>query len=82
MLLLFSCGRRMRLRRSGGNLAVTDVAPVITVREECRKLPQVALPDRLAAQSAERLRLWCPAIHQDEFHVPPPNEKQNTVSGE
>jgi len=43
---------------------------MVTVGETRRKLPQVALLDRLAAQCTERRRVGCPAIHQHEFHVP------------
>ena len=62
----------MLLEREGGNLAVTGVALVIAVGEPRRKFSQVALPDWLTAQRAERLRAGCPAIHQDKFHMPPP----------
>src|SRR6266699_423163 len=43
------------------------------VGEPRRKFSQVALPDWLTAQRTERLRAGCPAIHQDEFHMPPPH---------
>src|SRR5262245_19697689 len=59
---------------------MTEVALVIAVGETRCQLAQVAPLDWLAAQRAERLRPGCPAIDQDEFHVPPPNAKQNTVS--
>src|SRR5262249_27474159 len=62
----------MLLEREDGNLAVTGVALVIAVGEPRCQLSQVALPDRLAAQRAERLRAGYPAVHQDEFHLPPP----------
>ena len=51
---------------------MTGVALVIAVGEPRCKFSQVALPDWLAAQRTERLRAGCPAIHQDEFHMPPP----------
>ena len=70
----------MLLERWGGSLAVTDVAPVIAVGELSCKFSQIALPDRLTAQRTESLQAGCPTIHYDEFHVPPPNEKQNTAS--
>src|SRR5436189_6450480 len=70
----------MLLDRGGGNFAVTDVAPVIAVGEPRCKFSQIALPDRLTAQRTESLQAGCPTIHDDEFHVPPPNEKQNTAS--
>ena len=66
----------MLLERWSGNLAVTDVAPVIAVGElsclSCQ-FSQIALPDRLATQRTARLLAGRPTIHDDEFHVPPPN---------
>jgi hypothetical protein len=62
----------MLLERWDGSLAVTGVALVIAVGEPRCKFSQVALPDWLTAQRTERLRAGCPAIHQDEFHMPPP----------
>jgi hypothetical protein len=70
----------MVLERKDGSLAVIDVALVIAVGEPGYDISQVALPDWLAAQRAERLRAGCPAIHQDEFHVASPNAK-NTMCG-
>jgi hypothetical protein len=61
-------------------LAVTEVTDVITVGEMRGQLAQVALADRIAAPCTEGLRAGRPAIHQHELHVPPPTEKQNTVS--
>jgi hypothetical protein len=63
----------MLLERSGGNLAVTDVAPVIAVGELSCKFSQIALPDRFATQRTASLLAERPAIHDDEFHVPRPN---------
>ena len=63
-----------------GAFAVFGVAFIITVGEPRLDLSQIACPDRLTAQRAERLRAGRPAIHQDESHVAPPNAKQNTVS--
>ena len=60
--------------------AVTEVAVVIAVGKMRGQLAQVALADRLAAPCAEGLQAGCSAVDQDEPHVPPPNEKQNTVS--
>ena len=60
------------MERWDGNLAVIRVARVIAVGEPRRKFSQVALPDWLTARRTERLRAGCPAIHQDEFHTPPP----------
>src|SRR5215472_13129472 len=62
----------MLLERWDAKLAVTGVALVIAVGEPSRKFSQVALPDWLTAQRTERLRAGRPAIHQDEFHMPPP----------
>jgi|SRR6516165_327880 hypothetical protein len=63
----------MLLERWDAKLAVTGVALVIAVGEPSRKFSQVALPDWLTAQRTERLRAGRPAIHQDEFHMPPPH---------
>src|SRR6516164_4263883 len=63
----------MLLERWDGKPAVTGVALVIAVGEPRRKFSQVALPDWLTAQRTERLRAGCPAIHQDEFHMSPPD---------
>ena len=60
------------MQRLDGNLAVAEVALTVTVGETRCKLPQVALHDRLAAQRTEGLRVGCPAVHQNEFHVPSP----------
>src|SRR6266567_1123003 len=62
----------MLLERWDGNLAVTGVALVIAVGEPRCRFSQVVLPDWLTAQRTERLRAGCPAIHQDELHMPPP----------
>jgi hypothetical protein len=59
---------------------VIRVAIVIAVDEVRPDLSQVACADRLIAHHAEGLRPGRPAIHQYEFHVAPPNAKQNTVS--
>src|SRR5213596_83719 len=63
----------MFLERWEGSLAVTCVALVIAVGEPRCKCSQVALPDWLRAQRTERFRAGCPAIHQHEFHMPPPS---------
>ena len=60
--------------------AVTEVAVVIAVGKARGQLAQVAVADRLAAPCTEGLRAGRSAVDQDEPHVPPPNEKQNTVS--
>src|ERR1700687_5849523 len=54
------------------NFAVTDVAIVIAVGQPRCDFSQVGLPDWLTAHGTERLRPGCPAIHQDEFHMPSP----------
>jgi hypothetical protein len=58
------------------DFAIAEVAVVIAVGEPSCEFSKVTLSDRLAAQSAERSWHWRPAIHHDEFHIPPPNEKQ------
>src|ERR1700682_5022164 len=65
----------MILECRDGNFAVIDVALVIAVGEPCCDLSQVAHRDRLTAHRTKRSRVGCPAIHQDESHVPAPNEK-------
>src|SRR5258708_13745627 len=65
-----------------GAFAVLGVAFVITIGEPRLDFPQIARPDRLTAQRAERLPAGRPAIDQDESHVAPPNAKENTVSDE
>jgi hypothetical protein len=67
----------MMLESHDGSATVIDVALLAAVGEPRCDLSQVALSDRLTAQRTERLRPGCPAIHDDEFHVSPPNEKQN-----
>ena len=63
----------MFLERWGGSLAVTDVAAVIAVGQLSCKFSQIALPDRLTTQRTASLPAGRPTIHDDEFHVPPPN---------
>jgi len=58
-----------------GNVTAIAVALEIAVGEPRCGFSQVALSDWLAAQRTERWWSGCPVIHQDEFHVPPPNEK-------
>ena len=60
--------------------AVIGVAIMIAVGEPCPDFSQIAGPDWVTAQHADRLRAGRCAIHQDESHVAPPNAKQNTVS--
>lgn len=58
-----------------------QVALVIAVVVETRgKLAEVGFPEWLAAHRAESFMPKRPAVHPKEFHMPPPNEKQNTVS--
>jgi hypothetical protein len=64
-----------------GAFAVIGVTIMIAVGEPRPDFSQIARPDGLTAQHAERLRGGRPAIHQYESHVAPPNAKQNTVSG-
>jgi hypothetical protein len=58
------------------NLAVIDIALVIAEREPRADFSQKVLTDRHTAplMRAVSLRSGSPAIHQDEFHVPSPNE--------
>jgi hypothetical protein len=62
----------MLFERWGGSLTV-DVAPVTAVGELSCKFSQIALPDRLTTQRTASLLAGRPTIHDDEFHVPPPN---------
>src|SRR5262245_34811006 len=59
---------------------MTPVASGSAVGETRCQLSQVTLSDRLAAKCASGVRAGCSAVHQDKSHMPPPNEKQNTVS--
>ena len=70
----------MSLEHRVGHPAVTEVAVVIAVGKTRGQLAQVAVADRVAAPCTEGLRAGRSAVDQDERHVPPPNEKQNTVS--
>jgi hypothetical protein len=58
---------------------MVGVAIVIAVGEVRPDFSQVARFDRLEAAHAKEPRARRPAIHEDEFHVAPPNAKQNTV---
>jgi hypothetical protein len=60
--------------------AVTGVTLVIAVGELRPDFSPMAQTDWLTAQRTEELRAGCSVIHQDEFHVAPPNAKENTVS--
>jgi hypothetical protein len=67
----------MNFDSQDGALAVFGIAFIITVGEPRVDFPQIARPDRLAAQRTERSRAGRPAIHQDESHVAPPNAGQS-----
>src|SRR3954468_6207979 len=54
---------------AGGQLAMTEVALVVTIGEPGCDFPQVGLADRLAAQRAGGLRAGCPAIDKNELHA-------------
>src|SRR6266581_5973644 len=54
---------------AGGQLAVTEVALVVTIGEPGCDFPQVSLADRLTAQRTEGLWARCPAIDQNELHA-------------
>ena len=60
--------------------AVMRIAIVIAVEELRPDLSQVAGPNWLTAQHTGVLLEGRPVIHQYEFHVAPPNAKQNTVT--
>ena len=70
----------MSLEHRVGHPAVSEVAVVIAVGKTRGQLAQVAVTDRFAAPCTEGLRAGRSAVDQDEPHMPPPNEKQNTVS--
>ena len=59
---------------------MVGVAIVIAVGEVRPDFSQVACFDRLEAAHAKGPWARRPAIHQDEFHVPPPNAKQSAVA--
>ena len=56
------------------------VAIAIAVGEVRPDFSQVARLDRLIALHTADFPAGHPAVHQYEFHVAPPNVKQNTVS--
>ena len=60
---------------------MADVALVIAVGEAGSKVSQVALTDRPTAQRGEGVRLWRPAVHEDEFHIRRPGEAVRTDAG-
>jgi hypothetical protein len=53
---------------TGGELALTEVALVVTIGEPGCDFPYVGLADRLTAQHTEGLWARCPAIDQNELH--------------
>jgi hypothetical protein len=59
---------------------VIGVAIVTAVGEVRPDFSQVACFDRLEAAHAKGPWARHPAIHQDEFHVAPPNPKQYAVA--
>src|SRR5229473_55489 len=65
----------MMLECRNGSLAPVAVALVVAIGEPCCDFAQVALLDWLAAHRAESLRSGGPVSHQDESHVPSPNER-------
>ena len=67
------CPRTIFDNRDGAFVMV-GVAFAVTVGKSRPDLSQKARPNWLAAKCTLRLRAGCPAIHQDEFHVEPPNE--------
>jgi hypothetical protein len=59
------------------DFAIAEVTVVTAVGEPCCEFTQIALRNRLTAQGTEGLWPGRPAIDQDEFHIPPSNEKQS-----
>jgi hypothetical protein len=66
----------MILERRKLDLTIAKVTVVIAVGDACCEFSQVSLSDRLTAHGTKRSRQR-PAIDQDEFHCPSPNEKQS-----
>jgi hypothetical protein len=57
-------------------ITVTRVALIIAVRQARPDFADIVAIDLFAALQAERCPDGSSAIHQDEFHVAPPNAKQ------
>ena len=70
----------MTLDSQDGPPAVIGIASMIAVGELRVDFAQIARPDWPAAQHTQGLWAGCPAVHQYESHVAPPNAKQYTVS--
>jgi hypothetical protein len=70
----------MKLECRELEFAIAEVTVMIAVGEPRCEFSQVALSDRLTAHGTERSRLGRPAIHQDEFHCPSPNERRSRRS--
>ena len=66
---------------AGGQLAVTEVALVVTIGEPGCDFPHVSLSDRLTAQRTERFWARCPAIDQNELHAVTLNVQREPIAG-
>src|SRR5258708_7513685 len=62
----------MILECRDSQLDVAEVAVVIAVGETRGEFSQVVLPNWITAQGTKGLRVGCPAVDQDEFHLSPP----------
>src|ERR1700752_3705472 len=69
---------RMILECRESYFGVAEVAAVTAIGETRGELSQVALANRVTALRAIGLRVECPVIDQDEFHLPPPAEWLHT----
>jgi hypothetical protein len=72
-------GARAQGIAAGGQLAVTEVALVVTIGEPSCDFPQVSLPDRLTAQRTEGFWARCPAIDQNELHAVTLNVRRELI---
>jgi hypothetical protein len=59
---------------------MAEIAIVIAVAQPCLEIAQVLCSDCVTAQGAVAV-LERAVVDEDELHMPPPSEKQNTVSG-
>ena len=69
----------MFLEYREGGFAVTEVAVVITEGEARGELSQVAFADGLTTQRAQTLSAGISPVHQDEFHMRPPEKLVPTI---
>jgi hypothetical protein len=59
---------------------MAEIAIVVAVAQSCLEIAQVLCSNGVTAQGAVAV-LERAVVDEDEFHMPPPSEKQNTVSG-